>query len=203
MSDWQLYAAIYFGVGFAVSMVAVVAHLLGTRKKSKFVRDMMKAVNPRREAFLYRVLEDLVVPALAFFLMWLVWPVVFVLKIKDSLQKRALAAQAVQAEQEAEPPAFALNDSELLRQVTVDEVERINLIHDPLEAVPNIPFGHCNACWVLFRDSLHANETLWEFESTRSELAGVRAMWGYAVKREGKVDRFLTSGWKLKRGVFE
>ena len=53
-------------------MVAVVAHLFGTRKKSKFVRDMMKAVNPRREAFFHRVLEDLVVPALAFFLMWLV-----------------------------------------------------------------------------------------------------------------------------------
>ena len=51
MSDWQLYAAIYLGVGFAVRMVAVVAHLLGARKKSKFVRDMMNAVNPRREAF--------------------------------------------------------------------------------------------------------------------------------------------------------
>ena len=203
MSDWQLYAVIYFGVGFAVSMVAVVAHLLGARKKSKFVRDMMKAVNPKREAFFYRVLEDLVVPALAFFLMWLVWPVVFVLKIKHSLQKSALAAQAVKAEQEAEPPTFALNDSELLRQVTVDEVERTNLIHDPLEAVPTIPFGHCNARWVLFRDSLQANETLWEFESTRSELAGVRAMWGYAVKREGTVDRFMTSGWKLRVGVFE
>ena len=49
---------------------------------------MMNAVNPRREAFLYRMLEDLVVPALAFFLVWLVWPVVFVLKIRDSLKKR-------------------------------------------------------------------------------------------------------------------
>jgi len=55
----------------------------------------------------------------------------------------------------------------------------------------------------LFRDSLQANETLWEFESTRSELAGVQAMWGYAVRGEGKVDRFMTSGWKLKIGVFE
>ena len=128
------------------------------------------------------------------------WPVVFILKIKDGFQKKS---PAVKAEQEAEPPVFALNASELLRQVTVDEVERTNLIRDPLEAVPNIPFGHCNARWVLFRNSLQANETLWEFESTRSELAGVQAMWGYAVKREGKVDRFMTSGWKLRVGVFE
>jgi hypothetical protein len=188
------------GVGFVVCLVVVAAHLIGRQKKSKLVRDMMNAVNPRRKAFLYRVLEDLVVPALAFFLVWLVWPVVFVLKIRDSLKKRALAAQE---EQEAEPPAFVLNDSELLRQVTVDEVERTNLIHDPLEAVPNIPFGHCNARWVLFRDSLQANETLWEFESTRSELAGVQAMWGYAVRGEGKVDRFMTSGWRLRVGVFD
>ena len=200
MNDWQLYAAIYLGVGFVVCLVFVAAHLICRQKKSKFVREMMNAVNPRREAFLYRVLEDLVVPALAFFLVWLVWPVVFVLKIRDSLKKKALASQAAQ---EAEPPAFALNDSELLRQVTVDEVERTNLIQDPLEAVPNIPFGHCNARWVLFRDSLQANETLWEFESTRSELAGVQAMWGYAVRGEGKVDRFMTSGWRLRRGVFE
>ena len=190
----------YLGVGFVVCLVVVAAHLIGRQKKSKFVRDMMNAVNPRREAFLYRVLEDLVVPVLAFFLVWLVWPVVFVLKIRDSLNKKALAAHA---EQEAEPPAFALNASELLRQVTVDEVERTNLIHDPLEAVPNIPFGHCNARWVLFRDSVQANETLWEFESTRSELAGVQAMWGYAVRVEGKVERFMTSGWRLRRGVFE
>jgi hypothetical protein len=200
MNDWQLYAAMYLSVGFVVCLVVVAAHLIGRQKKSKFVRDMMNAVNPRREAFLYRMLEDLVVPALAFFLVWLVWPVVFVLKIRDSLKKRALAAQT---KQEVEPPGFALNDSELLRQVTVDEVERTNLIHDPLEAVPNIPFGHCNARWVLFRDSLQANETLWEFESTRSELAGVQAMWGYAVRGEGKVDRFMTSGWRLRVGVFE
>ena len=200
MSDWKLYAAIYFGIGLVVCLFVVAAHLFGKRKESKFTRDMMKAINPKREAFLYRMLEDLVVPALAFFLVWFVWPVVFILKIKDGFQKKSLA---VEAEQEAEPPAFALNESELLRQVTVDEVERTNLIHDPLEAVPNIPFGHCNARWVLFRDSLQANETLWEFESTRSELAGVQAMWGYAVRGEEKVDRFMTSGWRLRRGVFE
>jgi len=200
MNDWQVYAAIYLGVGFVVCLVVVAAHLIGRRKKPKFVRDMMNAVNPRREALLYRMLEDVVVPTLAFFLVGLVWPVVFVLKIRDSLKKKALAAQA---EPEAEPPGFALNDSELLRQVTIDEVERTNLIQDPLEAVPNIPFGHCNARWVLFRDSLQANETLWEFESTRSELAGVQAMWGYAVRGEGKVDRFISSGWKLRVGVFE
>ena len=93
--------------------------------------------------------------------------------------------------------AFALSDFELARQVTIEEVERTNLIQDPMEAVPNIPFGHCNARWVVFKDSLQENETLWEFESTRSELKGVQAMWGYAVKRDGRVDRFMTTGWKL------
>ena len=99
--------------------------------------------------------------------------------------------------EDLEDLAFALNDFELTRQVSIEEVERTNLIQDPMEAVPNIPFGHCNARWVVFKDSLQGNETLWEFESTRSELKGVQAMWGYAVKRDGRVDRFMTTGWRL------
>jgi RNA polymerase-binding transcription factor DksA len=225
MSNFELYAAIYFGLGLVVSLIVVAAHLANKRKESKFSRDIMKALNPKREAFLYRVLEDVIVPTLAFFLVWLVWPVVFVLKFKDIFKKKS---QAVEADSDSdliphrnrnrnsnsnsnpnpdsddpEELAFALNDFELTRQVTIEEVERTNLIQDPMEAVPNIPFGHCNARWVVFKDSLQDNETLWEFESTRSELKGVQAMWGYAVKRDGRVDRFMTSGWKLKIGVFE
>ena len=223
MSNLKLYAAIYFGLGLGVSLIVVAAHLASKRKESKFSRDIMKALNPRREAFLYRVLEDVIVPTLAFFLVWLVWPVVFVLKFKDIFKKKS---QEVVAESDSdlipnrnrnrnrnsnsnsnsnpspnpedlEELAFALNDFELTRQVSIEEVERTNLIQDPMEAVPNIPFGHCNARWVVFKDSLQDNETLWEFESTRSELKGVQAMWGYAVKRDGRVDRFMTTGWKL------
>ena len=225
MSNLELYAAIYFGLGLVVSLIVVAAHLANKRKESKFTRDIMKALNPKRKAFLYRVLEDVIVPTLAFLLVWLVWPVVFVLKFKDIFKKKS---QAVVAESDSElilnrhsnsnpnpnpedpedledleELAFALNDFELTRQVSIEEVERTNLVQDPMEAVPNIPFGHCNARWVVFKDSLQENETLWEFESTRSELKGVQAMWGYAVKRDGRVDRFMTSGWKLKIGVFE
>ena len=217
MSSFQLYVAIYFGLGLVVSLIVVAAHLANKRKESKFSRDIMKALNPRREAFLYRVLEDVIVPTLAFFLVWLVWPVVFVLKFKDIFKKKS---QEVVAESDSElilnrnrnsnpnsnpedleEIAFALNDFELTRQVSIEEVERTNLIQDPMEAVPNIPFGHCNARWVVFKDSLQDNETLWEFESTRSELKGVQAMWGYAVKRDGRVDRFMTTGWRLRLGA--
>ena len=223
MSNFELYAAIYFGLGLVVSLIVVAAHLANKRKESKFSRDIMKALNPKREAFLYRVLEDVIVPTLAFFLVWLVWPVVFILKFNDIFKKRS---QVVEADSDSdlilnrnrnsssnsnsnsnsipnpnpedlEELAFALNDFELTRQVSIEEVERTNLIQDPMEAVPNIPFGHCNARWVVFKDSLQGNETLWEFESTRSELKGVQAMWGYAVKRDGRVDRFMTTGWRL------
>ena len=223
MSNFELYAAIYFGLGLVVSLIVVAAHLANKRKESKFSRDIMKALNPKREAFLYRVLEDVIVPTLAFFLVWLVWPVVFILKFNDIFKKRS---QVVEADSDSdlilnrnrnsssnsnsnsnsipnpnpedlEELAFALNDFELTRQVSIEEVERTNLIQDPMEAVPNIPFGHCNARWVVFKDSLQDNETLWEFESTRSELKGVQAMWGYAVKRDGRVDRFMTTGWRL------
>jgi hypothetical protein len=198
-------------------LIVVAAHLANKRKESKFSRDIMKALNPKREAFLYRVLEDVIVPTLAFLMVWLVWPVVFVLKFKDIFNKKSLAvlnepdldlipnrnsnrnsnSNPNPNPEDLEELAFSLNDFELTRQVTIEEVERTNIIQDPMEAVPNIPFGHCNARWVVFKDALQENETLWEFESTRSELKGVQAMWGYAVKRDGRVDRFLTTGWKL------
>jgi hypothetical protein len=231
MSNFELYAAIYFGLGLVVSLIVVAAHLANKRKESKFSRDIMKALNPKREAFLYRVLEDVIVPTLAFLMVWLVWPVVFVLKFKDIFKKKSRAvlnepdsdlipnrnsnsnsnpnsnsnsnlnpnpnSEDLEDLEDLEELAFALSDFELARQVTIEEVERTNLIQDPMEAVPNIPFGHCNARWVVFKDSLQENETLWEFESTRSELKGVQAMWGYAVKRDGRVDRFMTTGWKL------
>jgi len=221
MSNFELYAAIYFGLGLVVSLIVVAAHLANKRKESKFSRDIMKALNPKREAFLYRVLEDVIVPTLAFLMVWLVWPVVFVLKFKDIFNKKSLAvlnepdldlipnrnsnrnsnsnsnSNPNPNSEDLEELAFALSDFELTRQVTIEEVERTNIIQDPMEAVPNIPFGHCNARWVVFKDALQENETLWEFESTRSELKGVQAMWGYAVKRDGRVDRFLTTGWKL------
>ena len=74
MSSFQLYVAIYFGLGLVVSLIVVAAHLANKRKESKFSRDIMKALNPKREAFLYRVLEDVIVPTLAFFLVgFFIW----------------------------------------------------------------------------------------------------------------------------------
>ena len=99
MSNFELYAAIYFGLGLVVSLIVVAAHLANKRKESKFSRDIMRALNPKREAFLYRVLEDVIVPTLAFFLVWLVWPVVFVLKFKDIFKKKS---QEVVAESDSD-----------------------------------------------------------------------------------------------------
>ena len=99
MSNFELYAAIYFSLGLVVSLIVVAAHLANKRKESKFSRDIMRALNPKREAFLYRVLEDVIVPTLAFFLVWLVWPVVFVLKFKDIFKKKS---QEVVAESDSD-----------------------------------------------------------------------------------------------------
>jgi len=191
----MLLAAIYLGIGLIVCSTILIAHLLGKRKESSFLRDAMDAFDPRRNNFFYRVFVDYLIPGFAFFLIWLVWPFAIWLKLRETFTKKS---EISEARKRSEIKEFTLTNDELLREVSIEEVERTNFIHDPLEAVPNLPFGHCNARWVALRDSLEPNETLWEFESNRSVLAGVELMWGYAVKVDERVDRFMTTGWKIK-----
>lgn len=194
MGNWLLFAEIYLGIGLVVCLIVVIAHQLGKRGESVFVRDALRAFDPRRKSFFYRALVDFIIPSLAFFLIWLIWPVAIRLKIKEIFTKKSASSSL---RKRPEVKVFTLNKDELLREVSIEEVERTNFIQDPLEAVLNVPFGHCNARWVALRDSLQPNETLWEFESNRSELLGAELMYGYAVKVDERVDRFMTSGWKL------
>ena len=195
MSNWALFAEIYLGIGLVVCSTVVIVHWLGKRNQSSFVRDAMNAFDPRRNNFTYRVLVDFIIPTLVFFLIWLVWPFAIGLKLKETFTKKPAIEEA---RKRPEIKEFTLTNDELLREVSIEEVERTNFIQDPLEAVPNVPFGHCNARWVELRNSLLPNETLWEFETKRSELLGAELMWGYAVKVDERVDRFMTTGWKIK-----
>ena len=70
------------------------------------------------------------------------------------------------------------------------------MVRDPLGAAPNLPFGHLYAVWVEFRDGLGVGETLHLFESAGPNAFRKQLIWGYAVCKEGRVDRFMTAGWR-------
>ena len=130
---------------------------------------------------------------LAFILVWLVWPVAIGFKFFEMYKKKDAEANS---ERLAKAKEFVLKEEALVREMTVAEIEKANMVMDPLGAAPNIPFGHLNAVWVEFRDGLGVGETLHLFESVGPNAFRKQMIWGYAVCREGRVERFMTAGWR-------
>ncbi len=193
MKDWLVVLQIYFGVGLVVCLAVVTSHLWMKRGQAGSLTDALKSLNPSRQRFWYRVLEDVVVPGLAFILVWLVWPVAIGFKFFEMYQKKDAEANS---ERLAKAKEFVLKEEALIREMTIAEIEKANLVMDPLGAAPNLPFGHLNAVWVEFRDGLGVGETLHLFESVGPNAFRKQLIWGYAVCKEGRIDRFMTAGWR-------
>ena len=193
MKDWLLILQIYFGVGLVVCLTVVTSHLRMKRRQASSLTDALNSLNPSRQRFWYRVLEDVVVPGLAFILVWLVWPVAIGLKFYEMYKKKDAEANS---ERLAKAKEFVLKEEALVRDMTVAEIELGNMVIDPLGAAPNLPFGHLNAVWVEFRDGLGVGETLHLFESVGPNVFRKQLIWGYAVCKEGRIDRFMTAGWR-------
>ena len=191
MNDWQLYLKIYFAIGLVVSLSVMISHRWTRRGETSFARDLLDVMEPRRASFWYRLMEDRVIPVLTVFIMWIVWPVVFVLKLKDLYEEKSRANKQEKYELEN---VFTLSLDALIKQVSIVEVEDANFIIDPLEAVPPIPFGHLNERWVDLRDGMQEGETLWEFESADASGDASKRISGYAVRNEVKVDRWMVVG---------
>ena len=158
MKDWLVVLQIYFGVGLVVCLAVVTSHLWMKHRQAGSLTDALKSLNPSRQRFWYRVIEDIVVPGLAFILVWLVWPFALVLKFFEMFKKKEAEANS---ERLAKAKVFVLKQEALVREMTVAEIEQANMVMDPLGAAPNLPFGHL-----------------------------------YAVCKEGRVERFMTAGWR-------
>jgi hypothetical protein len=193
MNDWLLYLQIYFGVGLVVCLTVVISHVWMKHRQASALTDALKSLNPSRQRFWYRVLEDVVVPGLAFILVWLVWPAAIGFKFFEMYQKKDAAANS---ERLAKAKVFVLKEEALVREMTVAEIEQANMVIDPLGAAPNLPFGHLHAVWVEFRDGLGVGETVHLFESVGPDVFRKQLIWGYAVCKAGRVERFMTAGWR-------
>ncbi|MAC33233.1 MAG: hypothetical protein CME38_06450 [Haliea sp.] len=64
-------------------------------------------------------------------------------------------------------PGFVVAPSELLENFTREEIETREMVNDPLQAVPDLPFGHLNGAWRQFLEKLPEDCELWSFTSSR------------------------------------
>ena len=102
------------------------------------------------------------------------------MKCAEFLNERRLA-------REREEAIFKVKSQHLLERLTVDEIEARELVQDPLNAVPKVPFGHLNAVWTQVRSAMQPGDELWSFTATwPGEYGSPELRKGYVLWRRGK-----------------
>ena len=108
----------------------------------------------------------------------------------------------------APPRAFAVQRADLRERLSLADAEARERVHDPLQAVPNLPFGHLNTAWkALCRDwrdgvadavgDADTGDELWSFSTLWEDDRGWREQrGGYVIVRCGQPGRFILTTCK-------
>lgn len=186
----MIYVYLYLGIGVAVLAVVYGAHQLTKEKESESLRELLEAVNPDRKKLSYRILNKVVAPVLAAILVVAVWPVAVYMKVKEMLKKKDGAG----VEEERE---FAVERQHLLERLTVQEIEKREVVTDPLKAAPELPFGHLNAAWKQFLNGKPEGGELWSFSAGWQTTWGRKELrFGYVMVQNGAPGAHFLTVWK-------
>ncbi len=186
----MIYFYWYLGIGVVVLTVVYGAHHLTKEKESDSLRELLEAVNPDRKKLSYRILNNIVAPVLAAMLVIAVWPVAVFMKVKEMFQKKESYVSPEERE-------FAVEREHLLERLAVQEIERREVVADPLKAVPELPFGHLNAAWQEFLQGKPDDAELWSFSARWQTTWGRKELRsGYVVVKDGAPGAHFLTVWK-------
>ena len=187
----MIYLYWYLGIGIAVLAVVYGAHRLTKEKESESLRELLDVVNPDRKKLSYRILNNIVAPILAAILVIAVWPVAVYMEAKEMFNKK----DSAKVEEERE---FAVEREHLLERLTVQEIERREVVTDPLKAAPDLPFGHLNAAWQEFLQGKADGAELWSFSAQWQTTWGRKELrCGYVVVQDEAPGAHFLAVWKV------
>lgn len=196
---WQEWLTVYLVVG---AVVTTVLYFFRGSKKPTFTSQIATAIEKQLDngkPLTQRILERRIVPGLALVFSCLVWPAMLVARLwvfyrhsheGDSPMGLPLQAQLSEdgTEQRLENDLFVsphqriILAKERLTRMSIADIERANMIDDPLGAVPAVPFGHLNPAWKYLKDQQKSGEEFWGFRCERVGLEKqFTAFSGYAL----------------------
>jgi len=185
-----IYLYLYLGIGVSALALIYGVHRLTSKDDSETIYDVIEAVNPDRRKHSYRILNNIIVPALAAVAVVLIWPVIFYMWVRELLSKKYDFA----AEEERE---FAVGRSHLQERLSLQEIEVRETVYDPLGAAPDLPFGHLNAAWLRFLDGLEDGDELWTFTAKWQTTWGLKEVrGGYVLVRNDNPGNYFLTEWK-------
>jgi hypothetical protein len=105
--------------------------------------------------------------------------------------------EGIQRDQRKADTVFRVRPQDLGSQTQVTEVEALARVHDPLSAVPDVPFGHLSAVWQAFVAERPPKAEL------RSFACDWTSDWSVTFARQGYVwvQGDECSPWMLTRDV--
>ena len=181
----------YLTVGVVVMLVIFVSHRLTQKPGSELKDELMEALYPERKRFRYQFLVNRLIPLMAAILMTIVWPIALYMKAKELISDKSPEA----LEKDTKEKEFAVKSEDLLQQMSVAEIEKLEKVYDPMGAVPNVAFGHLNSAWLKFLSSIHPHDIMWSFSAIWVNSWGRKdLLTGYVIMRDGEIgNHFINS----------
>lgn len=120
------------------------------------------------------------------------WPVALYQRWQFIRSSRKWQAQI----EEREKP-FQVQPADLLVRMTVREIEQRETVQDPLNAVPNLPFGHLNPAWEKLKSGMGPDDEIWTYSAQwKDGWRDPETREGYAIVRAGEVKGFWVASIK-------
>lgn len=154
----MIYLYWYLGIGAVVLILMVTFHKLTKKKDDNSLSGDPVDLRAERKKLWFRLLNDVLGPALVATLILPFWPVLAFFKVKELVFGEPDRAPIAERE-------FAVTRDDLQTQLSIPEIEQREMVFDPLGAAPNVPFGHLNAAWKKYCEGMEPNDSLWSFNA--------------------------------------
>ena len=120
------------------------------------------------------------------------WPVLLVLIVWGWLTRKDATPVEVK---------FTVPEAGLIEELSVAEIERREVVDDPLGGAPPLPFGHLNPVWRTLRESVTPESTVWSFSTVWETSGGSEQVEGYLVRTADVIGPHMVSSrrWGPKK----
>jgi len=187
---------LYLVLGGLTLVITGAAHFWQHRHElpqGQILTSLMEERHPERKRLWYRIRAWVIAPVLVVSSIVLLWPVVWWINCTDLLHERRAARKR-------EDAVFKVKTQHLLERLTVEEIESREVVRDPLDAVPDLPFGHLNVVWAQLKAAKQTRDELWSFaanwpgDDNTPELRKGYVLWrrrkpiGHILKMSNEMD---------------
>lgn len=185
----MIYLYWYLGLSAGSMLLWIIYYKFIEEKREQSTRGVASAFQSARKGVLSRVLNVLGT-ALAGLIFVPFWPVLFFFEMKSRFYGEASRSPF-------EEPEFAVTRNDVLTQLSIQEIEQLETVFDPLGAAPNVPFGHLNAAWKKFCEGLEPSDSLWSFTAPWTSAWGSKDIrQGYVIVRGEEIGAHFITVWK-------